>query len=64
MRALVAEDTKMMSVYLSSILKKLEFNAIDVANNGNEAAKFLGSNKYNIIIFDRNMPGMSGLEVL
>ena len=64
MRALVAEDSKMMSEYLSAILQKLGFDAIDVANDGREAVRLLGSSQYNLIILDRNMPGMSGVEVL
>ena len=64
MRVLVAEDSKMMSEYLSSILQKLGFDAIDVAKDGREAVRLLGSSQYNLIILDRNMPGMSGVEVL
>ena len=64
MRALLAEDSKMMSDYLSAILQRLGFVTIDVAKDGVEAVRLLGSSQYNLIIIDRNMPGMSGVEVL
>ena len=43
MRALVADDSKMMSEYLSAILQRLGFDAIDVAKDGREAVRFLAA---------------------
>ena len=64
MRALVAEDSKMMSEYLSSLLQKLGFSAVDIAKNGKEASRLIADSHYNLIILDRHMPEMSGIEVL
>ena len=64
MRALVAEDSKMMSEYLNSLLQKLGFSAVDIAKNGKEASRLIADSHYNLIILDRHMPEMSGIEVL
>jgi CheY-like chemotaxis protein len=37
---------------------------VDTANNGSDALDMVGSNYFDIIFLDENMPGLSGLETL
>ncbi|MBE9467904.1 MAG: PglZ domain-containing protein [Bacteroidetes bacterium] len=37
---------------------------VETANNGNEAIEFVKKGKFDIILLDENMPGMSGIETL
>jgi len=37
---------------------------VETANNGSDAIELVGSNYYDIIFLDENMPGLSGLETL
>lgn len=53
---------------LDSITRLLRFErsdyTFDTATSGDEALKYLESNKYDVIVSDQKMPGMMGLTLL
>lgn len=61
---LIADDSRTMSEYLSSILRKLGFDDIEVTADGKEALKLISTKPYAFIVLDQNMPNMSGLDIL
>lgn len=64
-RVLVADDHTVVRKGLIQILSDdPSITIIDEAVNGFEALEKARTNKYNILILDISMPGMSGLEVL
>ena len=63
-RALVVEDIKVDCVILLRMLRKLNCEAT-VAHNGKEAVDlFLEGKTFDIVFFDKDMPLMTGPEVL
>ena len=63
-RALVVEDIKVDRVILLRMLRKLNCEAT-VAHNGKEAVDlFLEGKTFDIVFFDKDMPLMTGPEVL
>ena len=63
-RALVVEDIKVDCVILLRMLRKLNCEAT-VAHNGKEAVDlFLEGKAFDIVFFDKDMPLMTGPEVL
>jgi CheY-like chemotaxis protein len=63
-RALVVEDIKVDCVILLRMLRKLNCKAT-VAHNGKEAVDlFLEGKTFDIVFFDKDMPLMTGPEVL
>lgn len=65
MKILIADDHMVVREGLKQILKKLPgVVLIEEATNGLDALKMIESNKYNFIILDISLPGMSGLEIL
>jgi DNA-binding response OmpR family regulator len=38
--------------------------SVDVATNGNDAVELIRNHKYDLILLDENMPGLSGIETL
>lgn len=61
-RILVVDDEKAIRMMLLDYLEnKYE---VDTAENGMIALEFLQKNKYDLVISDINMPGMSGPELL
>lgn len=63
MRILLAEDNPVLSRSVSQGLRD-EGYAVDVSENGVEAAYLAKSNSYDCIILDLGLPGRDGLEVL
>ena len=61
---LIVEDNESIRVALTTLLRKLSFNNIDLAPNGYEALKLLITRQYDLIFLDNLMPVMSGLEFL
>lgn len=59
---LVVEDDPVLGTIYKRILRKLGRNAT-VAQDGVEAIKYAGSNKYDLILMDVGLPGHDGLEV-
>ena len=62
-RVLLADDDETNQILASTILKDWKVN-YDVADDGEEALKLLKKNKYDVVLMDIHMPGISGLEVV
>lgn len=61
LHVLVVEDNKINQVITKKMLAKKEITC-DIANNGNEAIEAASNNKYDLILMDIHMPGISGEE--
>lgn len=64
MKIMIVDDYSTMLRILRNLLRQLEFNNVDEANNGDEALQKLRENNYNLIISDWNMAPMTGLDLL
>ena len=64
MRLLIADDSKINLEVLSIYLSDIGFKNIRKASEGLEAFKDLQKNKYDLVIMDINMPGMTGTEIV
>lgn len=60
---LLAEDDEDLRTIVRDLLKKSGY-AVDEATDGNDALQMLGSDTYDLLLLDINMPGKSGVEVL
>ncbi len=61
LHVLVVEDNKINQVITKKMLSKKEITC-DIANNGNEAIDAAKSKRYDAILMDIHMPGISGEE--
>ncbi len=61
LHVLVVEDNKINQVITKKMLNKKEITC-DIANNGNEAIDLAKANRYDAILMDIHMPGISGEE--
>ena len=65
MKILIADDHMVVREGLKQILKKLSgVMFIEEATNGIDALKMIESCRYNFVILDISLPGMSGLDIL
>jgi len=65
MYVLVADDHSIVREGLKQIVMKMdEISNIEEAENGTEALVKIEKNKYDLVILDISMPGLSGLDVL
>lgn len=64
MKVLVAEDSQDFREYIVDILKENFDFDIDTVDNGKEMLTHTFKTKYNIIISDIEMPGMSGVDAV
>lgn len=62
MRVLVVEDEQMLADAIASGLRQETF-AVDVAYDGAAALERLSVNEYDVMILDRDLPGVHGDEV-
>ncbi|MGW0804139.1 response regulator transcription factor [Nonomuraea sp. NPDC002799] len=62
MRILVAEDERVLADSIAAGLRK-EALAVDVAYNGAAALERLAGHDYDVLILDRDLPGLHGDEV-
>lgn len=64
MKILVVDDFATMRRIIRNLLGKLGYDDVDEAEDGTVALPMLHSERYDFLITDLNMPGMSGLELL
>lgn len=65
MNILIADDHTIVREGIKQILRNLpEVQQIDEASNGNDAFGMITKNKYDLLILDISMPGLTGLEIL
>jgi DNA-binding response OmpR family regulator len=62
MRILVAEDFEVLAEAVAAGLRR-EGMAVDVALDGDDAVEHLTVNRYDVIVLDRDLPGVHGDEV-
>ncbi len=62
MKILLLEDDPIMGEIVEEFLKR--FYTVERAENTVEAEKYLNSNRYDLLVFDINVPGSSGIELL
>lgn len=60
-KILVVEDNKINQMITKKILNKMNLKC-DIVDNGEEAVEMIKANKYDIILMDIHMPGISGME--
>ncbi|MFS4484097.1 ATP-binding protein [Hyunsoonleella sp. 2307UL5-6] len=60
-KILVVEDNKINQMITKKILNKMDL-ACEIVDNGEDAVKKIKNNKYDIILMDIHMPGISGIE--
>ena len=64
MEVLVVDDFATMRRILKNILRQIGFTNISEADDGKTALTELKKDKFDLVLCDWNMPGMSGLELL
>lgn len=64
MKILVVDDFSTMRRIVRNLLRDLGFNNIEEADDGNTALPMLRNGKFDFLVTDWNMPGMSGMELL
>ena len=62
MRILVAEDFEVLAEAVAAGLRR-EGMAVDIALDGNAAVEHLAVSRYDVIVLDRDLPGVHGDEV-
>jgi len=63
-RFLIVDDEQIARNLLKTILQEAGYTFIDEVENGQEALDALRRNLYHLVLLDKNMPGMDGLQVL
>lgn len=58
---LIVDDNRINQVVTKRILEKKDFEC-EVASNGHQAIEMVSNRKYDLVLMDVNMPGISGLE--
>lgn len=61
---LIVDDYRTMLRIIRNLLKKLEFNNVDEAVDGQEALAKLRAGNFGLVISDWNMAPMTGLDLL
>lgn len=64
MKILIVDDFSTMRRIIKNLLRDLGFSNIEEADDGNTALPLLQTGKFNFLITDWNMPGMTGLDLL
>jgi DNA-binding response OmpR family regulator len=62
MRVLVVEDEDVLADAIAEWLRREAF-AVDVAYDGNAAAERIGVHAYDVVVLDRDLPGVPGDEL-
>jgi DNA-binding NtrC family response regulator len=61
---LIADDEPVARNLLRSILQMKDYGNIDDADSGRAALDALSKKEYHVVLLDKNMPGLDGIEVL
>jgi len=61
-RVLIADDNEVTAYLLQQMLWKLGFENVDVVTNGSEAIALFERGQYNLVLMDKQMPKINGLE--
>jgi two-component system chemotaxis response regulator CheY len=64
MKILIVDDFSTMRRIIKNLLRDLGFTNTDEADDGNTALPMLQAAKFDFLITDWNMPGMTGIELL
>jgi two-component system chemotaxis response regulator CheY len=64
MRVLIVDDYNTMLRIMRNLLRQLDVNNVDEANNGDDALRMLNRERYDLVISDWNMQPVTGLELL
>jgi len=62
MRVLVVEDHAKLALAIAEVLRR-EGMAVDVAFDGSDALRMIAVNHYDVIVLDRDLPGIHGDQV-
>ena len=62
MRVLVIEDFEVLATAIGNGLRR-EGMAVDVALDGDQALEHLALTRYDVVVLDRDLPGVHGDEV-
>ena len=63
-KILIVDDFATMRRIIKNLLRDLGYNNVQEADDGNTALPMLKSGKFDFLITDWNMPGMTGIELL
>lgn len=64
LRFLVVDDFATMRRIVRNLLKDLDFNHVEEAEDGQEALEKLRAGSFDFVISDWNMPNLDGLQLL
>ncbi len=64
MKILIVDDFSTMRRIIKNLLRDLGFTNTDEADDGTTALPMLQSGKYDFLVTDWNMPGMTGIDLL
>lgn len=64
MRILIVDDYSTMRRIIKNLMRELGFANCDEADDGTTALPMLKTGKYDFLITDWNMPGMTGIDLL
>ena len=64
MKILIVDDFSTMRRIIKNLLRDLGFTNTADADDGNTALPMLQSGKYDFLVTDWNMPGMTGIDLL
>src|SRR3546814_16049290 len=64
MKILVVDDFSTMRRIVKNLLQELGYSNIQEADDGNTALPLLKAAKFDFVVTDWNMPGMTGIDLL
>jgi PAS domain S-box-containing protein len=62
-RTLIVDDQEPIRRLIKTLMKGYGMTNVDLAENAEAGLEFARSNQYNLLVVDKNMPGMSGTEM-